>query len=391
MNQTDDPYDPFRQAREQSGTIDAEAGGVEFTMFLRHADLRRIAHDYSTFTSATPFRVPIPPEHDIRPTAQLPIESDPPMHTVYRQLIDARFSRPAMIRHEPATRALADTLLDAAISNGSMEVVGHYALPLFLHTLALVLGRPVSEVPRWSTWGVQALAARDDGGAGVNTDLNAYIDDAVDEAIAAPGEDLFGDLATAIVDGRPLTRDEIRGFANLAFAGGRQTVVYALTNSIRHLADEPSALAHLADDPSRIPVAIEEYLRFMTPITHLGRTATCDVSVGDQAVQTGDLVSLCFASANRDEAAFEHADQLRLDRRPNRHVAFGHGPHTCVGAPMARHVLRIALEQLVTRCATLDLIDAVAHDEGIGGHQVRVGYDHLLVALRSADVPMITK
>jgi hypothetical protein len=142
-------------------------------------------------------------------------------------------------------------------------------------------------------------------------------------------------------------------------------VVYALTNSIRHLADEPSALAHLADDPSRIPVAIEEFLRFMTPITHLGRTATCDVSVGDRALQTGDLVSLCFASANRDEAAFEHADQLRLDRRPNRHVAFGHGPHTCVGAPMARHVLRIALEQLVARCAILVLVEAVAHDEGI--------------------------
>jgi len=382
MTRTDDPYDPFLEARERSGTLDLEVGGIAFTMFLRHADLRRIAHDYPMFTSATPFRVPIPPEHDIRPTAQLPIESDPPMHTAYRRLIDARFSRPAMARHEPATRMLADALLDAARSSGSMEVVGEYALPLFLDTLALVLGRPQSEVARWSTWGVQALAARDDD-VGVNTDLNAYIDDAVDDAVAAPGDDLFGDLATASVDGRPLTRDEIRGFANLAFAGGRQTVVYALTNSIRHLAIEPNALAYLAADPSRIPTAIEEFLRFMTPITHLGRTATCDVAVGQHAVRPGELVSLCFASANRDEAAFEDADQLRLDRRPNRHVAFGHGPHTCVGAPMARHVLRVALEQLIARCASLDLVDDVAHDERIGDVEVRVGYDRLVVRLGS--------
>ena len=114
-------------------------------------------------------------------------------------------------------------------------------------------------------------------------------------------------------------------------------MVYALTNSIRHLAREPDELAYLAADPSRIPSAIEEFLRFMTPITHLGRTATCDVEVGEAGrVPAGELVSLCFASANRDGAAFEDADQLRLDRRPNRHVAFGHGPHTCVGAPMAR-------------------------------------------------------
>ena len=106
--QRPDPYDPFRPARESTGSLDAEAVGVRFTMFLRHADLRRIARDYPTFTSATPFRVPIPPEHDIRPTAQLPIESDPPMHTSYRKLMEDRFSRSSMARHDQSTRLVAD-------------------------------------------------------------------------------------------------------------------------------------------------------------------------------------------------------------------------------------------------------------------------------------------
>jgi cytochrome P450 len=374
-----DPYDPFRQARETTGTLDAHEQGISFTMFLRHADLRRIARDYPTFTSATPFRVPIPPEHDIRPTAQLPIESDPPMHTSYRELMEERFSRGAMAMHDTATRLVADTLLDAALANGTMEVVGQLGLPLFLRTLALVLGRPQSDVAQWLTWGTQALAAQTEHGVRGNTDLNRYIDAAVDAAAESPADDFFSELARSSLDGRPLTRDEMRGFANLTFAGGRQTVVYALTNVVHHLARQPTDLRTLADEPHRITVAIEEFLRFMTPITHLGRTATRDVEVAGRDISSGELVSICFASANRDEAAFDAADELHLDRRPNRHVAFGHGPHTCVGAPMARLVLQVALEQLVARCSTLELAEAVPHHETIGDISVRQGYDRLVV------------
>jgi hypothetical protein len=284
-----------------------------------------------------------------------------------------------MAEHDPSIRLVTDALLDAALARGSMEVVTELALPLFLRTLALVLGRPQAEVTQWLTWGTQALAARTDHGGKGNTDLNGYIDAAVDAAIDQPADDFFGDLARASVDGRSLTRDEMRGFANLAFAGGRQTVVYALTNAIHHLAQNPADLRLLVDDPSRIPTAIEEFLRFMTPITHLGRTATCDVEVAGRSIRAGELVSLCFSSANRDELEFEHADRLVLDRRPNRHVAFGHGPHTCVGAPMARHVLVVALERLVERCGELSLEEAVPHDDRIEELVARHGYDHLLV------------
>jgi len=373
-----DPYDPFRDARESTGSIDTEIAGTAFTMFLRHEDLRRICRDPRTFTSDTPFRVPIPPEHDIRPTAQLPIESDPPMHTAYRRLMDPYFSRPAVGRHRDAIRRVAESLVDAGVANGRFEVVGEFALPLFLHSLALFLGRPEGEVARWLTWGTQALAAETQPGVRGNTDLNVYIDAAVDAAIDAPGDDFFGHLARSSVDERPLTRDEMRGFANLAFAGGRQTVVYALTNALHHLAVSPNDWRLLAGEPDRIPVAIEEFLRFMTPITHLGRTATVEVEVGGRVIPAGQLVSICYASANRDESTFERADELRLDRKPNRHVAFGHGPHTCVGAPMARLVLQIGLECVVDRCASLELAaDPQPHFDQIGFAAVQQGYDTL--------------
>lgn len=373
-----DPYDPFRTARVEDGSLDTAIAGTAFTMFLRHADLRRVTHDHGTFTSATPFRVPIPPEHDIRPTAQLPIESDPPLHSAYRRLMDDHFSRAAVARHRSGVRLVADALLDAGLATGRLEVVGELALPLFLRSLALVLGRPQDDVTQWLTWGTQALAAESVPGRRGNLDLDAYIDDAVDAAMAEPGDDFFGHLARGEVDGRRLTRDELRGFANLTFAGGRQTVVYALTNALHHLATSPADAAALAAEPSRIPVAIEEYLRFMTPITHLGRTCVVDVEVAGRSVRAGDLVSICFASANRDESVFESADELHLDRKPNRHVAFGHGPHTCVGAPMARLVLQVALERVLARCTTIELADEpVPHEDDIGFAMVQQGYERL--------------
>ena len=127
---TTDPYDPFREARESTGWVDSSVAGTEFTMFLRYDDLRRICREYRSFTSATPFRVPIPPEHDLRPTAQLPIESDPTMHGMYRRLMDAHFSRPATARHAAAIRARADELLEPGVTSGSIEVVGQFTLPL---------------------------------------------------------------------------------------------------------------------------------------------------------------------------------------------------------------------------------------------------------------------
>ena len=153
------------------------------------------------------------------------------------------------------------------------EVVGEFALPLFLHTLALFLGRPAGRGGPLVTWGMQALAAETNQASGQHRSERLHRRRSR-RGHRRTGDDFFGDLARLDVDGRPLTRDEIRGFANLAFAGGRQTVVYALDEFNPPSRPRAERLASPRRRPDRIPTAIEEFLRFMTPITHLGRTAT---------------------------------------------------------------------------------------------------------------------
>ena len=360
-------------------------GDQTFVAFSSYQDVKKILRDYGTFMSATPFRVPIPSEEDLRPTPQLPIESDPPEHTEYRGLMDRHFSRSAAAAKRGDTVLNADVLLDEAVAGGNCELVTEFALPLFLRALALTLGLPQWHVPRWLTWGIQALASQSTPGRPGNVDMNAFIDEVVDSAMTDPGDDFFGHLAKSEVRGRQLTRDELRGFGNLAFAGGRQTTVYALTSAIYHLAEHPQDAEYLRTHPDEIARAIEEFLRWATPIVHLGRTVTEEAEVGGVRLRPGELVSVCYAGANRDPSVFEDADEVKLNRKPNRHVAFGHGPHTCVGAPLARMVLSVGLIRFLARTRSFELAaEPVEHIEHLAGVDYRVGFDRLELNLVAA-------
>ena len=288
-----------------------------------------------------------------------------------------------MARHEPTTRMLADALLDAAMSSGSMEVVGQYALPLFLHTLALVLGRPQSEVARWSTWGIQALAAAtDDGRRGQHRPERLHRRRRRRRDRGTGGRPVRRPRPAA-VDGRALTRDEMRGIRQPRLRrwppdGG----------VCAHQRDPPPRhrsrphFAHLARDPSRIPAAIEEFLRFMTPITHLGRTATCDVDIGRQAVPA--------RRAGLDLLRHRPTATRPRSTTPTSSVSTGAPTGTWRSAtdrtrasarPWPAMCCRVALEQLVARCVTLELVDAAARDDVYGDLRVRLGYDRLVIVL----------
>ena len=139
------------------------------------------------------------------------------------------------------------------------------------------------------------------------------------------------------------------GFGNLVLVGGRGTLIDAFTNAIWYLGSEPSDRDRLAAQPEMIPMAVEEFLRFFSPLAHIGRTAQTDVSIAGTVVDQGDLVSLGFSFANRDPNAFEQSESMVIDRKPNRHLAFGHGPHTCIGAHLARLEMRVVIEGLLLR------------------------------------------
>lgn len=333
----------------------AQTGDQTFTLVLGYDHVKHVARDWAMFTSATPFRVPIPEESALRPVQQYPIETDPPEHGRYRHLVEPRFSRIAAESHRAAVTALVDDLLAAAIRSGELHVVENLAIPVVAHAIALTMGVP-DDTDRLVSWGLHVFRDPTTGERRANADLDRYLGARVDAAMASPGDDLFGDLAGADLAGRPLTRDELLGYGYLVLAGGRDTVIASIAGALWHLATHPDAAEALRADPAAIPTAVEEYLRFLSPLAHIGRTVAVDGELDGHHFTAGELVSLCFAAANHDPRAFDAPDECRLDRRPNRHVAFGHGPHTCLGAPLARMEMTVVLERFLATVAECDVI-----------------------------------
>lgn len=339
----------------------AQAGDQQFTLILGYDHLKQAARDWTTFTSATPFRVPIPEESALRPVRQYPIETDPPEHAAYRRLVDARFSRAAAEQHRPAFTELVDRMLDDALDAGTLHVVERFAIPAVAYAIALTMGR-VDDTDRLVSWGLHVFRDPVTKERRRNEDLDAYLAERVEAALAQPGDDIFGDLARAELDGRRLTRDELLGYGYLVLAGGRDTVIASIAGALWHLATHPADLAALRAEPERIAPAVEEFLRYLSPLAHIGRTVATDGELGGHSFREGELVSLCFAAANRDPRVFDAPDECRLDRRPNRHVAFGHGPHTCLGAPLARMELAVVLDRVLAKVGSMEIVTPTAWD-----------------------------
>jgi cytochrome P450 len=310
---------------------------------------------------------------------QLPIETDPPEHTEYRAIAEPFFKRakdPGMIAR---VEALVDRLLDEVLSRGTSEIVHEFALPLQSHALTYLLNVPESEAATWIGWGIHVFRVRD--GLKPGTELEEYLHRQFDLAEAAPGDDFFSALVQADFRGRRLTREEVMGFANLAFAGGRDTIIHTVSNIFAYLSENPAALDFLREDPGRAVHASEEFFRVYIPLTHIGRVCPADTEVGGVTVPAGQRVSLCWSSANRDETVFDGADEIRLDRKPNPHLAFGFGTHLCLGAPHARLLVRTLLQKLADRVASVEVLSSEERVEREEKYERIVGYDALTVRL----------
>ncbi|MDX2380879.1 MAG: cytochrome P450 [Acidimicrobiia bacterium] len=373
----DDPYEPFRSA----GHAVMDLGFGPFRLLTGYDDVRAAARDWRTFTSDTPFEVPIPPEHDLRPVRQLPIECDPPDHSEYRSLVADRFSRSAVELHAARLATVIDSIIEGALGRGVLDVIPDLGVPVVNAALAAALGRAEHEAEQWAGWGVHVFDSAD-GGRTANDELNAYLEQAVDAAIADPGDDFFGSLATARFRGRTLTRDEMLGFGNLVFAGGRDTVISSIACAVWHLANTPDDWRRLRADPDLIGPAVEEILRVGTPLPFIGRHATTAQLRGGAEFAEGDLVALGFAAANRDPAVFDDPGACRIDRQPNRHIAFGHGPHTCLGSHLARMEIRVTVERLLALVGAVEPAEPARHRVfPIGDHLVPYTFDSVVVTL----------
>lgn len=379
------PTDPFREAREQDGVLVNEFQGAKIPMVLRHEDVRKAARDWETFSSDAPFKVPIPTEEDVRTVRQLPLEVDPPEHGDYRALVEPVFNRAKQPDTISRVEALVEELLGAALRRTSIEIVREFAIPLQSRALAALLNVPDAEADVWIGWGVHVF--REGDGTSKGAALEAYTNSLLDRASENPGDDFFSILTQAKIRGRKLTREEMLGYCSIMFAGGRDTVINSIAGIIGHLSSKPGDLEFLREDPKRIIGASEEFFRVISPATHLARKCPHGADIHGRHIAPGDFASLCFSSANYDAAVFECPDEVRLDRKPNPHVAFGFGPHLCLGAAHARLVVRTLLRAICDRVATIETLDARPKYETETSYRRQLAYEALAVRFHALGAP----
>ncbi len=374
--------DPFREVRSATGVLQCPFHGEDITMILRHEDVRKAAKDWQTFSSDAPFRVPIPSEEAVRTMRQLPIETNPPEHTDYRAIVEPFFQRakdPAMIAQ---VEALMENMLTNALNRDAIEIVNEFALPIQSRALTHLLNVPASEGETWIGWGIHVFKVTG-GEFKTGNVLEDYLHAQFDHAEANPGADFFSALTQAEYRSRKLTREEMMGFANLAFAGGRDTIIHTISCALGYLAEHPEALEYLRADPKRITLASEEFFRVFMPLTHIGRVCPADTDVNGVTVKAGERISLAWASANFDSTAFPQPEEVRLDRKPNPHLSFGFGTHLCLGAPHARLILRTLLRLCCERVKRITILKAEERVEHEAKFERTLGYDSLTVKLEA--------
>ncbi len=373
---------PFGHARTEKGFGEMNDQNDPVKILLRLKDVRKTAKNWKIFQSGGEEvgRIVVPSEVAIRDTRQIPFEVDPPEHTAYRNLVEPWFKRPNEKEYQEQLRAIVHTVLDTVTSKNSIEVVEEFSLVVQSRALTVLLNTPFEESKTWIDWGTHVFRSEDSDLDGDKAAiLYDYIDGEIERAYKNPTNDLYSKLLNSEIDGKKLTKEEVKGVMILTFAGGRDTVINAITNSVAYFAEHPESLARLKEDPEMIPTAIEELIRYYAPLTHMGRVVTQDTEVCEHAIKAQSRVSLCWASANRDEKTFVNAEEIVLDRKVNPHVSFGFATHNCLGATHARALLRIILSEMVQKVQSIDILDHEDNIEDLGDFKRKVGFHSLKV------------
>jgi cytochrome P450 family 142 subfamily A polypeptide 1 len=325
----------------------------------RHADVTFASKRPDLFCSGRGMR---PGMQD--PIVPSLINMDDPRHKRRRNLVNRGFTPRRIAAHEPRVRELCEGIVDRVAPRGACEFVHDVAAPLPMILIGDMLGVAPEDRDRLLAWSDDMLLlttsrftpemqARSDR---AHAEYAEYVMRVVADRRARPRDDLMSLLVHADVDGERLSDEDLVHESMLILIGGDETTRHVITGGTEALIRNPAARQWLREDPSRIPVAVEEMLRIVSPIHNMARTTTRAVEIGGRTLPAGACVLLMYASANRDAAVFDRPDALDVDRRPNPHVAFGgNGPHFCLGAALARLELRVMFETLLRRLPDLAL------------------------------------
>ncbi|MCB1040007.1 MAG: cytochrome P450 [Acidimicrobiales bacterium] len=293
------------------------------------------------------------------PSPPTMMHTDPPDHTRYRKLVQPGFAPSRMRALEGPVRDLARRTLDAVPAGSDFDAVEAIAEPLPVHVIADLLGIPEQDRDRFVLWSDATIPGASDLSfeecQALMAEMQAFLMEAARSRRGGAGDDLITTLANVEVDGETLSDDELLMFMNQLLVAGNETTRNMISGGLWALATNPDQWQALIDDPSLVGSCVEEWLRWTTPVVAFMRTATEDTVLRGVPIAAGEPLLLLYAAANRDEAAFgDDADRFRVDRQPNPQVAFGFGPHFCIGAALARIEGRVLLEEALARWSNVE-------------------------------------
>ncbi len=352
-----DPFSRWDAMRQGCPIAHSDRWGGSW-MPVHYHDIRMIARDSQRFSSrAVEVAGPIPERGGglIAP----PLTSDPPAHSSHRSLLQPFFTPHKLAELEPFIRAEARSLVNALTERGEGDVVEDFAEHLTIAVLAKILDVPRDNEQRFTDWVVRLvrIGPRDQAvrTAAVREILD-YCDALLTERRASPGDDLVSYLATAHIDGQPLSRKHQLGSCFLILLAGADTTWSAIGASLWHLATHPEDRARLIAEPELLSRAVEELLRAYAPVT-VARIAKQGVELHGRSIEAGERIILPLAAANRDPKQFVEPDVVKIDRTPNLHLTFGSGGHRCLGAGLATLELRVGLEEWMRVIPDFSLVD----------------------------------
>ena len=363
-----DPAPVWKELRERCPIAHTERWGGSW-LPTRYEHLQKMVKMVPALSSASPLVVPPSPEMIEILEAETekhgetsrtpPITSDPPRHRPYRRIIMPLFSPHAVEKHIPYTRDLCNGLIDGFIGEGRADAAADYAEQITPRVIAHILGIDPARADEFVTWvrGVLEFGLTEpEQMVEYRTRIRTFFQEMVTERRETPRGDAISMLIASEAEGEKLTDYRILGMCSLLLIAGIDTTWSAISSSLLHFATHPADQARLRAEPELLPTAVEELLRFYAPVT-MGRIVTEPVELDGAEMQEGDRVLLNFPGANRDPEAFERADEVVLDRRQNRHMAFGLGIHRCAGSNLARMEMQVALRTWFDRIGEFELAD----------------------------------
>ena len=345
-----DAFPQYARLRDEAPMAWNDTKG--FWAVSRWDDVMAVSTDPETFCSGRGILVmEIGASYDSPPTM---MHTDPPEHTVYRKLVQPGFAPGRMRALEADVRRRAKLLVDEIEAGRAVDFVETVAVPFPLYIISALLGMPDEDWRRFYEWSEAVIPGATDWSEDKRAALQADMHDTLLATTVArradPRDDLISVLAQVEIEGRRLSDAELAMFLVQLLVAGNETTRNLVSGGLVALAERPEAWERLRRDRGLVPTAVEEMLRWTTPVVSFMRTATRDAELGGQAIREGDPVLLLYASANRDERQFgPTADRFDIGRDPNHHVAFGFGAHFCIGATLARIEARVLLEELLDR------------------------------------------